>query len=138
MEYGTPIMKNINTLDIETIDVNIEPKVITIKVGGINSIESLEHRETLIKNSDVLVIKYGAEWCRPCKMMAPGFLEMANQESSQNCIYANEDIDDDFGGQPEAIRSIPVIHIYKKGRFEQAIKGGDLQAVKDAVSILKR
>jgi thiol-disulfide isomerase/thioredoxin len=123
MEYATPIIKQ---------------KLVTVSIGGgVNHVESLEHRNALMDNSVILVIKYGAEWCGPCKKSAPMFLKMANEDADHNCVYASEDVDDEFGDLPQPIKTIPVFHIYKKGKFEKSINGIDMNAVKSVIDDLK-
>jgi thiol-disulfide isomerase/thioredoxin len=133
MEYATPIISN-NIIEIEPVE---QPRI-TVKIGGVNHVESLEHRNALKENSKVLVIKYGAEWCGPCQKSAPAFLELANEDADHNCVYASEDVDDELGELPEPIKTIPVFHIYKKGVFERSIKGIDMTAVQKVLDILKR
>jgi thioredoxin 1 len=140
MEYGTPIVIT-QTTEIDPLEHHLEPleqKIITIRIGGINHIESIEQRKAMIRDSRILVIKYGAEWCGPCKKSKPGFLEMANKESDTDCVYASEDIDDEHGELPESIRTIPAFHIYKGGEFERSITGSDLKNVSDVLTMLKR
>lgn len=121
MEYATPIKKN-NT-----------PK----QQVEVFHITSLEHRQELIKSSRLLVLKLGAEWCSPCKKIAPLFVEMA-QQSTQGKEYtcASEDIDDDFGYHGAVFKSIPTFHIYKNGEYISQLVGMDmekLQAVIDNI-----
>ena len=39
-----------------------------------NTVETLKQQ---IKQYTIVVVKLGAEWCSPCKMVAPKFSEMA-------------------------------------------------------------
>jgi thioredoxin 1 len=140
MEYATHITTDIdpfpNTMnDVETDSAETIHDII---IGGINHVDSIERRQNLIKTSEIFVVKYGAEWCGPCKKTQPEFLKMAISDSSGKCIYASEDIDDEFGEHPEPIRSIPTFHIYKKGVFERSLGGTDLNKVHDIIEMLKR
>jgi len=114
MEHATPIEKNNTPTTTEHVDVF--------------RITSLEQRRELIKSSPLLVLKLGAEWCNPCKKIAPLFVEMA-QRSTQGKEYicASEDIDDDFGDHGTIFRSIPVFHIYKNGEYISQVVGTDME-----------
>jgi len=41
----------------------------------------------------VLIIKFGAEWCGPCKKIAPLFYQFVNN-SPDNILFADIDVDD--------------------------------------------
>jgi thiol-disulfide isomerase/thioredoxin len=149
MEYATPITTHqpdliTNTIVSDPITIPQQPLEIDkpvkkiMKLNGLIHIESLEHRQELIDNSDILIVKYGADWCGPCKTSEPLFRTMANEDSSGKCIYTSEDVDDDFGEQAEPVRSIPAFHIYKNGNFERAINGCNLKGVAEIIDMLKR
>ena len=43
----------------------------------------------------VLVIKFGAEWCGPCKKIAPNFQDYI-AKAPENVIFADIDVDDNI------------------------------------------
>ena len=70
-----------------------------------------------IAKSDVpVVVDFWAEWCGPCKMMAPAFAE-ASAQLEPNVILAklNTEVAQQTAAQ-FGIRSIPSIIMFKKGK----------------------
>lgn len=65
-----------------------------------------------------VLIDYWAEWCGPCKMIAPILEELANEYSGKIKI-AKLNIDDNPGTPPKyGIRGIPTLMLFKNGNVE--------------------
>jgi len=88
--------------------------------------ESFE-KEVLQSDQPVL-IDYWAEWCGPCKIIAPVLEEIA-AEYSDRLIVAKLNIDDNPQTPPKySIRGIPTLMIFKDGE----VKGTKVGAVSKA------
>ena len=63
-----------------------------------------------------MIVDFWADWCGPCKMMAPAFAQAAAQLSGQ-AIFAKVDTESNpMLSQQFAIRSIPSLLVFKQGR----------------------
>ena len=73
--------------------------------------------DTVVGNSTVpVMVDFYADWCGPCKMMAPVFAQFAKQQRGQ-AIVAKLDTDRNPGVASRfAIRSIPTIALLKDGK----------------------
>jgi len=72
-----------------------------------------------------VLVDYWAEWCGPCKMIAP-ILEDISKEYSDRLIVAKLNIDDNQQTPPKyGIRGIPTLMLFKNGNVE-ATKVGAL------------
>jgi len=72
-----------------------------------------------------VLVDYWAEWCGPCKMIAP-ILEDISKEYSERLIVAKLNIDDNQQTPPKyGIRGIPTLMLFKNGNVE-ATKVGAL------------
>lgn len=81
-------------------------------------------RDVLQADAPVLV-DYWAEWCGPCKMIAPVLEEIA-QEYAGKIKICKLNIDDNKETPPKyAVRGIPTLMLFKNGNVE-ATKVGAL------------
>ena len=72
-----------------------------------------------------VLVDYWAEWCGPCKMIAP-ILEDISKEYADRLVVAKLNIDDNQQTPPKyGIRGIPTLMLFKNGNVE-ATKVGAL------------
>uniref|UniRef100_A0A6C0E1Q3 Thioredoxin domain-containing protein n=1 Tax=viral metagenome TaxID=1070528 RepID=A0A6C0E1Q3_9ZZZZ len=87
----------------------------------------------LSNNPGLIIVKFGAEWCGPCKLIAP-VLEGFFATSPDNVVCADIDVDESFDiyafmKSKKMVNGIPVILCYKKGNTtfipDDSITGAD-------------
>lgn len=79
-----------------------------IEHGNINNFDSL------ISNDKVLVDFY-ADWCGPCKMLAPVLEELANNRSEVKIVKINVDNEEELSRR-FGVMSIPTLILFKDGK----------------------
>ena len=72
----------------------------------------------VLQNNEPVLVDYWAEWCGPCKMIAPVLDEIAGKYAGRLKI-AKLNIDDNPNTPPRyGIRGIPTLMLFKNGEVE--------------------
>ena len=90
--------------------------------------------EQVLQSQLPVLVDYWAEWCGPCKMIAPALDQIA-QEYAGRLKIAKLNIDENQATPPKyGIRGIPTLMIFKNGNLE-ATKVGALSKTQLAAFI---
>lgn len=74
--------------------------------------------EEVLKSTIPVLVDYWAEWCGPCKMIAP-ILDEVSEEYGEKVKIGKLNIDDNPGIPPKyGIRGIPTLMLFKDGNVE--------------------
>lgn len=97
-------------------------------------ITSLSQYENAIKSAKVSVIDFYADWCGPCKAVAPGYARLAESKKNVATFYkCNVDNNQDVS-QHAGVSAMPTFAVYKGGKQVASVRGADLSAVDRAIT----
>jgi thioredoxin 1 len=86
--------------------------------GDILHVTDDSFEQDVLKSEQPVLVDYWAEWCGPCKMIAPILDEIAGQYADRIKI-AKLNIDENPGTPPKyGIRGIPTLMLFKDGNVE--------------------
>ncbi len=86
-----------------------------------------------------VLVDFWAEWCGPCKMIAPLLDEIANENEGRYRV-AKVNIDDDPGlMQRFNVRAVPTLLFFSSGELkDQLVGGAPKQAIVEKLASLAR
>ena len=81
-----------------------------------------------VKNHEVVIVKFKAEWCGPCKKVAPHIKTL--METFNKINYVEVDVDDGSNiASYLKIRSIPTIISYVNGDIHEILSSSNISDI---------
>jgi len=88
--------------------------------------------ETDVLGSDkAVLVDFWAEWCGPCRMIAPSLEAVAEEYEGKAGVYKMNVDENPSVPQKYGIRGIPTLIVFKGGQEQERIVG---EVTKDAIS----
>ena len=76
----------------------------------------------VLKSDKPVLVDFWAEWCRPCRAVAPVLDEIARDHDEVTIVKLNTDENPAITGKL-GITSIPTMHVYQNGEIVKTIIG---------------
>jgi thioredoxin 1 len=91
--------------------------------GNVVEVSDAEFESSIIQSDKPALVDFWAEWCQPCKMLAPTVEEIAG-EYIDKVRVAKVNVDDNPATATKfGIRGIPTLLLFKEGKVVQQLVG---------------
>ena len=98
-----------------------------------NHLEDMKEFKEAIESKQLTVVDFYAQWCGPCKRLAPKYEALATEYSDNvNCYKVDVDEAQDIA-QECGISAMPTFKFYKSGELLHTFKGASEETLRKAI-----
>jgi thioredoxin 1 len=102
--------------------------------GDIKEIKTIDEFLECINTHSYVLVDFYADWCGPCKMIAPKIQELPEKYKDKNIYVVKVDVDDanDLAAEYD-IKAMPTFKLFVGGKEKCSITGADIGKVEEAI-----
>jgi len=94
---------------------------------NIPKLDTSNFKQTIESSSKPIIVDFYADWCGPCKMVAPILEEIASENESEMTIYKVNIDENPELAREFSVMSIPSIISFKNGKIYKRAVGVQLK-----------
>ena len=92
-------------------------------MGEIKAVTDASFEADVLKNSKPVIVEYWAEWCGPCRMVAPVLAEIAAEHADEIDVVKLNIDENPAVSQRYGIMAIPTMNVFSGGQVVLQIVG---------------
>jgi thioredoxin 1 len=92
-------------------------------VGATKKVTDATFEADVLKSDKAVIVDYWAEWCGPCRQVAPILEEIASEHADKIEVVKLNVEENPQTSQKYGIRNIPTLNVFKDGEVVKQIVG---------------
>jgi len=107
-----------------------------LQPGAVTQVKTEAHFRSLLMQaqSKLVVVDYYADWCGPCKRIAPNVVSLAKTHAATS-VFLKVNVDDcKMFSQSQGIKAMPTFQFYRNGRKIDEFKGANLSTLRSRIA----
>ena len=98
------------------------------------NIKTIEDKRNFIKGNKVCVVYIYADFCHPCKIVAPLYEQLYSKYYSEGvCVLIKENAELNLSSN---VTVVPTFQFFINGNYETTITGADIKSIEDKINEL--
>jgi len=89
----------------------------------VKEINQKQLKDEVISNSKIVLVDFYADWCMPCKMMAPVLENLSNDYESEVTVLKINTDQNEQASRAFEIFSIPTLIFFRNGKMATRLVG---------------
>lgn len=105
-------------------------------ISGVQELDNSSELDDLLKSSNKVVLDVYADWCGPCKFIAPKFEELSKNSKYSEIKFAKMNLSSLSQNHLKLfnITALPAFLFFKNGQYAGKEVGANIQDIKSAMS----
>ena len=92
-------------------------------MGGIKSVTDESFEVDVLRNSKPVIVEYWAQWCPPCRMVAPVLEEIAREHADKIDVVKLNTDENPATMQRYGVLAVPTMHAFSSGQVVRQVVG---------------